>query len=153
MDTLKDKIKYYRELKKITKSELSRNLGVSPSYVTMLENGDKKNPSLEILTKISAVLDVPLDELLQSARESSPDFNLHSLIEQNEQNGPKKKKKFNMMDLLNVNVQKKPKGYFLKEHFSVNIDLLTDSELDELINSLKFTIKLKLEEFEANKNK
>ena len=37
MDTLKEKIKYYREKKNISKSELARQIGVSPAYITKLE--------------------------------------------------------------------------------------------------------------------
>lgn len=60
---LKDIIKAYREKANISKSEFSRLIGVSPAYVTKLENGSKSNPSLEILIKISNVLDITLDEL------------------------------------------------------------------------------------------
>lgn len=62
MDTLKEKIKYYREKENISKSELARQIGVSPAYITKLENGDKTNPSLEIVLKITKALDcVPMD--------------------------------------------------------------------------------------------
>lgn len=63
---LKDKIKYYREKKHMTKSELSRKIGVSPSYITKLENGEKTNPSLEIQIKIAKTLEIPLNELINS---------------------------------------------------------------------------------------
>ena len=46
---IKERIKFYREKRNISKSELARQIGVSPSYITMLENGDKKIPSMEIL--------------------------------------------------------------------------------------------------------
>lgn len=58
-----EKIKYYREKINMSKSELARKIGVSPSYITMLENGDKKNPSMEILLKLSNALNVNITEL------------------------------------------------------------------------------------------
>lgn len=59
----KEKIKFYREKINMSKSELARQIGVSPSYITMLENGDKSNPSMEILLKISKVLNIDITEL------------------------------------------------------------------------------------------
>lgn len=66
MNTMGNKIKENREKSKITKSELARMIGVSPAYITMLENGKKDNPSGDILRKISNALNVPLDELLET---------------------------------------------------------------------------------------
>lgn len=65
MKALKDIIKYYRERNNITKSELSRKIGVSPSYITMLENGEKANPSFEILVKLSRVFNISYTELIE----------------------------------------------------------------------------------------
>ena len=63
MNEFKDIIKKYREEKKITKSTLSKLIGVAPSYITRLENGEKKNPSTDIKLKISKALDIPISEL------------------------------------------------------------------------------------------
>ncbi len=63
MKVMKDNIKYYREKNAITKSELARRIGVSPSYITMLENGEKNNPSLEIQLKIASVLNVSIEDI------------------------------------------------------------------------------------------
>ena len=60
---LNENIKLYREKNKITKSELARLINVSPSYITKLENGEKQNPSLEILMKIAKALNVELSDL------------------------------------------------------------------------------------------
>ena len=53
-------IKEAREKNNISKSELSRLIGVTPAYITMLENGKKKKPSTDILIKLSQALDIPL---------------------------------------------------------------------------------------------
>lgn len=68
MVPLKDIIKFYREKNKISKSKLAREIGVSPSYITMLENGEKKNPSLEIKIRIARTLGIPLNELSNSIK-------------------------------------------------------------------------------------
>ena len=62
---LKERIKFYREKRNISKSELARQINVSPSYITMLENGDKKNPSMEILLKIAKAFNISYSELIK----------------------------------------------------------------------------------------
>ena len=56
---LNKKITLYREQANMSKSELARLIGVSPSYITKLENGEKANPSLEIKIKIANALEIP----------------------------------------------------------------------------------------------
>lgn len=63
MESLKDKIKHYREKAHMTKSELARRIGVSPSYITMLENGEKENPSLEVKIKLANEFNCSIDDL------------------------------------------------------------------------------------------
>lgn len=74
---MKEKIKFYREKRNMSKSELARQINVSPSYITMLENGEKTNPSMEILLKISNVLNIDIAEL------SDIDDNLYKLLKEN----------------------------------------------------------------------
>lgn len=57
-------IKRYRKNIGMLPSELAKRINVSPAYITMLESGKKRNPSLEALIKISEVLEVTLDELV-----------------------------------------------------------------------------------------
>lgn len=75
---LNKRIKIYREKSKMTKSELARAIGVSPSYITKLENGEKTNPSLEIQIKIAKTLGIPLNELISSIK-----FNVRYTINKN----------------------------------------------------------------------
>lgn len=65
---LNERIKLYREKSNMTKSELARAIGVSPSYITKLESGEKTNPSLEIQLKIAKTLGIPLSELISSIK-------------------------------------------------------------------------------------
>ena len=84
MNELKDTIKSYRQKKNITKSELSRLINVSPAYITRLENGTKTNPSLEVLTKISNVLEIPLEMLATSKTIKNNKFDLFQILEEKE---------------------------------------------------------------------
>lgn len=51
------KIRYYRELKNISQSELAKSTGLSKSYISELESG-KKNCSLKTLFNIGESLGV-----------------------------------------------------------------------------------------------
>ena len=61
--TFNKRLKYYREKSNISKSELARIIGVSPSYITKLENGEKSNPSLSIKIKIANSLGCSISDL------------------------------------------------------------------------------------------
>jgi transcriptional regulator with XRE-family HTH domain len=58
-------IKAKRKAKGITRSDLARAADVTPAYVTQLETGVRKNPSLEILKRLARALGVPVTELLE----------------------------------------------------------------------------------------
>lgn len=60
---LGNKIKSLRELKKITQTELSEQLDVSPSTVGMWEQ-NRRTPDAEMLKRISEFFNVSLDYLL-----------------------------------------------------------------------------------------
>ncbi|MED3652714.1 helix-turn-helix domain-containing protein [Heyndrickxia sporothermodurans] len=59
-------IKKYRLAKNITLSELAEQAGVAKSYISSLERGIQLNPSIHFLAKISNVLEIPVETLLQS---------------------------------------------------------------------------------------
>ena len=52
----------------LSKAELSEKTGISNSYISMLESGDRRSPSLDILLKISNALDYDFtdDKILNS---------------------------------------------------------------------------------------
>lgn len=56
-----------REEKGLTKYRLSKNSGISFSYLSALEE-DKHSPTLEIAVKLSTALDVSVDELIGRER-------------------------------------------------------------------------------------
>lgn len=51
-----NKIKKYREKRKQTIADLAEKSGLSKSYISLLENGYRKNPSQEAMQKIAECL-------------------------------------------------------------------------------------------------
>lgn len=62
----KIKIKLYRKQKALTLQELSMLTGISVGYLCHLENGTRKNPSIQMMKKISSALDIPISEIFFS---------------------------------------------------------------------------------------
>jgi Predicted transcriptional regulators len=61
-----NKIKDVRMRKKMTQQQLSEKSGLSQAYINELENGRKVNPSIIVLDRIAAVLQVSIAELLEA---------------------------------------------------------------------------------------
>ena len=57
-------IKAKREEKNISLVNFAKVIGISPGYLSQLENGRKANPKLEIILKIIRELDLNIDMLL-----------------------------------------------------------------------------------------
>jgi XRE family transcriptional regulator, master regulator for biofilm formation len=53
---VQNKIKAYREKRKLTVAELSKRSGFSKAYISLLENGSRKNPSQKAMQKIAECL-------------------------------------------------------------------------------------------------
>jgi transcriptional regulator with XRE-family HTH domain len=62
MERIGQNIRMYRELKKMTQTELALKARLGVSTITKFENGEK-SPDRQTLLKISTVLDVPITEL------------------------------------------------------------------------------------------
>lgn len=62
---LGDKIKYIRENKKMGLNETAELAGISGSYLSNIENGIKKNPSMKTLSKIASALEVSVDDFFK----------------------------------------------------------------------------------------
>ncbi|MDX8362026.1 helix-turn-helix transcriptional regulator [Cytobacillus sp. IB215316] len=58
------KVKEIRIMQGISLSELSKLSGVSKSYLSIIERGIQKNPSIEIICKIAAALNVNVEKLI-----------------------------------------------------------------------------------------
>lgn len=63
--TTGETIKAKRIERDITQSELADMIGVSKTYIYLIEN-DKKTPSLKIIVRISRALRYSVDELIGS---------------------------------------------------------------------------------------
>ena len=59
-----DRVKKLRLEKKMSLSELAEQAGVAKSYLSSLERNLQSNPSIQFLEKISSVLNVPVDHLI-----------------------------------------------------------------------------------------
>ena len=53
-----------RKSKGLTKRELARRAKVTEAYVSQLESGARRNPSLPVLKRLAKALGVPVTELL-----------------------------------------------------------------------------------------
>jgi transcriptional regulator with XRE-family HTH domain len=58
-------IRRLREARGLTQAEVAERANVKKQYVTMLERGARKNPSLPVLKRIAKALGVPVTELLE----------------------------------------------------------------------------------------
>ncbi len=63
--TLGKTIRTLRESRDLTQIDLAERIGVTQGYIAQLENGDRKNPTLRKLKRLSKVLKVPLVELIE----------------------------------------------------------------------------------------
>ena len=54
-----------REPKALTQRELSKRAKVTGAYVSQLESGVRKNPSLPVLKRLARALGVPVTALLE----------------------------------------------------------------------------------------
>ena len=57
-------LKVWREFRKLTQEDLADQAGVTKSYISQIESGDKPG-SVALLKRISAALDVDVDDLVQ----------------------------------------------------------------------------------------
>ena len=58
-----NRMKQIRNQKGITLTELSKKTGISIGYLSHLEGGTRKNPSIEIMDKIAKVLDKSVSDV------------------------------------------------------------------------------------------
>jgi XRE family transcriptional regulator of biofilm formation len=57
-------LKTLREEKELTQAELAKTAQLTKPYISQLENGVRKNPSLPALQRLPKALGVPVTELL-----------------------------------------------------------------------------------------
>ncbi|WP_457208806.1 helix-turn-helix domain-containing protein, partial [Nocardioides sp. P5_C9_2] len=69
---LGSKLRAARQQAGLSLRELARQLSVSPSFLSQMENG-KSQPSVATLYSIAQVLEVSIDELFHTSDEPAPD--------------------------------------------------------------------------------
>lgn len=70
------RIRNLRNEKRISLDTFSQKTGISKSYLSLLERNIQKNPSIVVLNKIAAALEVNLDYLLGMEPEKHSDLKL-----------------------------------------------------------------------------
>ncbi|MBC2459387.1 helix-turn-helix domain-containing protein [Clostridium beijerinckii] len=143
---LGEKIKELRTKKGWSLDELSSNSGVAKTTIWGIENGSK--PSYDKLEKIADALGIQLAYLLNYDMYDGHD----TILEKRNKSLIFPKEESNTSKVFNsyFGQIKNPKRFILKNSFSVDVDSLTDNQIDELFMSIDFAIKLKLEEFKNN---
>lgn len=68
--TLGARLRTYRMKKKFSLQQLADEIGASKAHVWDLEQGNTKNPSLDLLTKLSRALEVPIKDLIGETSET-----------------------------------------------------------------------------------
>ncbi|WP_226667534.1 helix-turn-helix domain-containing protein [Metabacillus litoralis] len=66
------RIKKYRTQKNLSLSELAERAGVAKSYLSSIERNLQSNPSVQFLEKVSTVLGVSVNTLLNEQNELDP---------------------------------------------------------------------------------
>ena len=66
-----NRVKEFRQLKKLSQLALAREIGVARQTINLIENG-KFNPSLELCIKLAQSLDTDLNSLFWEVSDRSP---------------------------------------------------------------------------------
>lgn len=66
------RVQQLRKEKGLSLTELAERAGVAKSYVSSLERDIQKNPSIQFLEKIAAVLKVPVERLIDQEDNDAP---------------------------------------------------------------------------------
>jgi XRE family transcriptional regulator, master regulator for biofilm formation len=110
-DLVGEALKRYREERGMTINELSHLAGISKSYISSIERGLQKNPSIKVLQKLADTLDISLSQLLEFKRDSAEiDDEWLQLVNKAMEEGLTKK---DFHDYIEFFQYKKRKGTFL----------------------------------------
>lgn len=67
------RVQQLRKEKGLSLTELAERAGVAKSYISSLERDIQKNPSIQFLEKIAAVLKVPVERLIDEQETTAQD--------------------------------------------------------------------------------
>lgn len=143
---LGSEIKKLRKSKNISQKKMAELLEIPYSTYSNYEN-DNRTPDEETLNRISLALGITGEELLRNVMYSKIGRNIFKVDSPKDKVNILELNKLEKSSIKNINIPQPNQYYFLEKYFNVDTSLLTDSQIDELINSIHFTIKLKLSEF------
>ncbi|MDD5793940.1 helix-turn-helix domain-containing protein [Clostridium sp. HCP1S3_B4] len=81
-----NRIKSRRNELKMTVKQLAEKTGLTPAYISQLENGKRENPSTEVMDKIANALYVSIDYLLNKSENKELKKAKQKIEELNEEN-------------------------------------------------------------------
>ncbi|MEW9671190.1 helix-turn-helix domain-containing protein [Ammoniphilus sp. 3BR4] len=86
MSALGQELKRLRELRGFTLEEASSKIEITRQYLSMLEKGQRKSASFEIMNRIGVIYDVPMDYLKKFISKSAKQLSENELRIWNELN-------------------------------------------------------------------
>ncbi|WP_082232882.1 helix-turn-helix domain-containing protein [Halobacillus massiliensis] len=77
-----DRINKIRRAKGLSMSELASRAGFAKSYISSIERGNQKNPSIHFIEEIVKALEVSVNELLQGQEDQKLDQEWTRLVQE-----------------------------------------------------------------------
>lgn len=144
---LGDNIKSIREEKKLGLNETARLAGISPSYLSDIEKGNKTNPSMEVLQRIADALDVSIEEFFKSEPASQ-----QQLKEWDDKYNPNGElaEQVKFIESLKLSSPEQALKFILSQpnfmaYGGYNLDDLSEEEIMDLANDMLLAMKLSIE--------
>lgn len=144
---LGDNIKSIREEKKLGLNETARLAGISPSYLSDIEKGNKTNPSMEVLQRIADALDVSIEEFFKSEPASQ-----QQLKEWDDKYNPNGElaEQVKFIESLKLGSPEEALKFILSQpnfmaYGGYNLDDLSEEEILDLANDMLLAMKLSIE--------
>lgn len=144
---LGDNIKSIREEKKLGLNETARLAGISPSYLSDIEKGNKTNPSMEVLQRIADALDVSIEEFFKSEPASQ-----QQLKEWDDKYNPNGElaEQVKFIESLQLGTPEQALKFILSQpnfmaYGGYNLDDLSEEEIMDLANDMLLAMKLSIE--------
>ena len=144
---LGDNIKSIREEKKLGLNETARLAGISPSYLSDIEKGNKTNPSMEVLQRIADALDVSIEEFFKSEPASQ-----QQLKEWDDKYNPNGElaEQVKIIESLKLGSPEEALKFILSQpnfmaYGGYNLDDLSEEEILDLANDMLLAMKLSIE--------
>lgn len=144
---LGDNIKSIREEKKLGLNETARLAGISPSYLSDIEKGNKTNPSMEVLQRIADALDVSIEEFFKS--EPASQQQLKKWDNKYNPNG-ELAEQVKFIESLKLGSPEEALKFILSQpnfmaYGGYNLDDLSEEEIMDLANDMLLAMKLSIE--------